>query len=33
VDEEAVRVKRLDIVAKFVEGGKYLPIVELRCAA
>jgi len=33
VDEEAVRVKRLDVVVKFVEGRKHLPIVELKRAA
>jgi len=33
VDEEAVRVKRLDVVVKFVEGRKHLPIVERKRAA
>ena len=33
VDEEAMRVKRLDVVVKFMEGRKHLPVVELKRAA
>lgn len=33
VNDEAVRVKRLESVVKFLEGRKHVPIVELRRAA
>jgi len=33
VDVKAVRVKRLDVVVKFMEGRMHLSIVELKRAA
>ena len=33
VDDAAIRVKRIQLVVKFLEGRKHLPIVELKRVA
>ena len=33
VDDEAVRVNRVRLVVKFMEGRRHLPVIELKRAA